>query len=315
MDGKNILITGGSGSFGKAFIKFALENYKPKRLIVFSRDEYKQYKLQQQYDAPCMRYFIGDVRDKSRLMLAMKGVTWVIHAAALKHVPTGEKEPFEAVKTNVVGAENVIEAARENGVHKVMALSTDKAVNPVNHYGATKRCAETSFLAANNYPGTVYSICRYGNVAGSRGSVIPFFREKAAKKEPLPITSTKMTRFFIKIEDAVKFVADRLEHMHGKEIFVPKTAGMRILDLANAIGGNQVIVGIRPGEKLNETLISPEETYRVWNSGDFFTLTDPEHKGPYPLQLGQQLSPGFHYTSASTTRLTGKEIEVFINDL
>ena len=314
MDGKSVLITGGSGSFGQAFIKYVLENHKPKRLIVFSRDEYKQWQLRKQFDGGPMRYFIGDVRDLDRLRMALRPVDIVIHAAALKQVPTGEINPIEVKKTNIDGAQNVITAAIECGVEKVLALSTDKAVNPVNLYGATKLVAEKLFLNANMLSGeggTRFSVMRYGNVANSRGSVIPFFRACAQIGE-IPLTDTRMTRFFIKIEDAVEFAAARLDDMVGGEIFIPKMRAMKIEDLAHVIGGDDCAyreIGIRPGEKIHETLISPEETAPVFDEGNHFCIF-PEELEP----LGA-LPPGFHYYSKGVWGMTSTEIKEFLDDL
>ncbi|HIP56395.1 MAG TPA: UDP-N-acetylglucosamine 4,6-dehydratase (inverting), partial [Arcobacter sp.] len=241
-NGKNILITGGTGSFGKKFTKILLENYSPNKIIIFSRDELKQYEMAQEYSERCMRYFIGDVRDAPRLKKAMKDVDFVIHAAALKHVPIAEYNPMECIKTNKNGAQNVIDAALDNEVKKVIALSTDKAANPVNLYGATKLASDKLFVAANNLSGsqdTIFSVVRYGNVIGSRGSVIPFFNKllnEGANK--LPITDIKMTRFFITLEAGVNFVLKNFERMQGGEIFIPKIPSMKIIDLANTMAPN-----------------------------------------------------------------------------
>lgn len=265
---KTILVTGGTGSFGKKFIEIVLSKYKPKKLIVFSRDELKQFELQQVFSGSVMRYFLGDVRDSYRLIQAMRGVDYVVHAAALKQVPAAEYNPMECIKTNINGAQNVINAAIECNVKKVIALSTDKAANPINLYGATKLASDKLFIAANNLVGnrpTRFAVVRYGNVVGSRGSVVPFFRDLLAKgAKELPITHPGMTRFWLKLEDGVNFVLTNFERMKGGEIFVPKIPSMRILDLAEAIapGVPTKIVGIRPGEKLHE-IMCPEDSYYI----------------------------------------------------
>jgi len=273
---KVVLVTGGTGSFGKKFAKTILKKYKLKKLIIFSRDEMKQYEMMKEINHPCVRYFIGDVRDENRLHRAFNGVDIVVHAAALKIVPTAEYNPFEAVKTNVIGAENVINVAIDNNVEKVVALSTDKAANPVNLYGATKLCAEKMFVAANNYAGkarTKFSVVRYGNVFGSRGSVIPFFRE-CVKEGVVPITDERMTRFWITLAKGVDFVLQSLEEMQGAEVFIPKIHSMRILDLAKAICPDckQEIIGIRPGEKLHETLLSADDGIDSYEFKDKFVI-------------------------------------------
>ncbi len=263
LNGKVILVTGGTGSFGKKFVEIVLRKYKPKKLIIFSRDEMKQYEMAKQFHHPCLRYFIGDVRDANRLHRAFNSVDIVVHAAALKIVPSAEYNPFEVVRTNVFGAENVINMALDNKVKKVIAISTDKAVNPINLYGATKLCAEKMFIAANNYVGgkwTKFSVVRYGNVFGSRGSVIPFFKE-SAKTGVIPITDIRMTRFWITLTQGVNFVLNCLKEMHGGEVFIPKIPSMKVLDLAQAICPHykRKMIGIRPGEKLHETLLSRHE--------------------------------------------------------
>jgi len=255
LNGKSILITGGTGSFGKKCTEIILKTYQPKRLIIFSRDELKQFEMAQQFPDnkyPCIRYFIGDVRDKERMHRAFHNVDYVIHAAALKQVPAAEYNPFEAVKTNILGAQNVINVAIDRGVKRVIALSTDKAANPINLYGATKLCSDKLFIAGNSYVGrdsTIFSVVRYGNVAGSRGSVIPFFL-KCRKNGILPITDPRMTRFWITLEQGVNFVLSCLETMVGGELFVPKLPSMNIMDLAKVIAPEckTDIIGIRPGE-------------------------------------------------------------------
>lgn len=278
LDNKVILVTGGTGSFGKKFTQMVLSRYKPKKLIIFSRDEMKQYEMKQIFSEEIynnIRYFIGDVRDPDRLHRAFNGVDIIIHAAALKIVPTAEYNPFETVRTNVFGAENIINVAIDNKVERVIALSTDKAVNPVNLYGATKLCAEKMFIAANNYSpnGTKFSIVRYGNVFGSRGSVVPFFRECARKGE-VPITDKKMTRFWITLEQGVEFVLNSLKKMKGGEIFVPKIPSMKITDLAKALCPDcrHKVVGIRPGEKLHESLLSPDDGIHSYEYDDGFII-------------------------------------------
>ena len=266
LDNKTILITGGTGSFGKKMLQIVLKEYNPKRLIVFSRDELKQFEMAQKWSPshyPCLEYVLGDVRDKERLSRVFKDVDYVIHAAALKQVPAAERNPEEYIKTNVIGAMNVIDAAMINRVKNVIALSTDKACNPVNLYGATKLCSDKLFVAENNNISsdrTKFSVVRYGNVLGSRGSVIPFFQERA-RTGVLPITDNEMTRFWITLDQAVHFVISCLSRSKGGEIFVPRIPSMKITDLADAISpeSKQEVVGIRPGEKIHETLISEDE--------------------------------------------------------
>ncbi|MCH2547446.1 MAG: UDP-N-acetylglucosamine 4,6-dehydratase (inverting) [Alphaproteobacteria bacterium] len=277
-NGKSILITGGTGSFGQQYVKTLFAQYKPKRVVVFSRDELKQYEMQQVFNAPQMRYFIGDVRDKSRLIQAMRGVDYVIHAAALKQIPAAEYNPMECIKTNIHGAENVIEAALANEVEKVMALSTDKAANPINLYGATKLASDKLFVAANNVAGerrTAFSVTRYGNVVGSRGSVVPYFKKLLAENaESLPITDAEMTRFWITLQEGVDFVLKGFERMAGGEIFVPKLPSVRVVDLATAIAPSlpQHIVGIRPGEKLHEIMCPSDDAHLTLEFSDHYVL-------------------------------------------
>ena len=275
---KSILITGGTGSFGKKFISMLLEKYKPKKIIVYSRDELKQFEMQQTFNADCMRYFIGDVRDEARLIKAMYQVDYVVHAAALKQVPAAEYNPMECIKTNVNGAQNVIAAALACGVKDVVALSTDKACAPINLYGATKLTSDKLFTAANNIRGTKdirFSVVRYGNVMGSRGSVIPFFikkRDEGARE--LPITDMRMTRFNISLEDGVALVMFALGHHLGGEIFIPKIPSYHIKDVATAIAPNlkQVEVGIRPGEKLHEEMITPTDSLLTIDLGKYYAI-------------------------------------------
>jgi len=277
-DNKSILITGGTGSFGKKYVETLLKYHNPKKIIIYSRDELKQFEMQQVFNHPCMRYFIGDVRDKERLTQAMNGVDYVIHGAALKHVPAAEYNPTECIKTNINGAENVISAAIANNVIKVIALSTDKAANPINLYGATKLASDKLFVAANNMTGgykTCFSVVRYGNVVGSRGSVVPFF-EKLIKdgSDHLPITHMGMTRFWITLQQGVDFVLKNFSRMYGGEIFVPKIPSIKITDLASAMAPHlpQKIVGIRPGEKLHEVMCPGEICYSTFEFTDHFVI-------------------------------------------
>ena len=275
---KNILITGGTGSFGKKYTKILLENYKPNKIIIYSRDELKQYEMAQEFDSSIMRYFIGDVRDEDRLNTAMNGVDFVIHAAAMKHVPIAEYNPMECIKTNIHGAQNVINASIKNRVEKVIALSTDKACNPVNLYGATKLASDKLFIAANNIVGiapTRFSVVRYGNVVGSRGSVVPLFKKLIANgAKELPITDEKMTRFWITLEDGVKFVLKNFERMQGGELFIPKIPSMKITDLAATLAPNlpTKIIGIRPGEKLHEIMISADDALHSLEFSDHYVI-------------------------------------------
>jgi UDP-N-acetylglucosamine 4,6-dehydratase len=308
VEGKVVLITGGTGSFGKQFLSTVLENKPPKKLIVFSRDELKQFDMRQQFSEaryPCLRYFIGDVRDRDRLYRAMDGVDIVIHAAALKQVPTAEYNPIEVIRTNVLGGANIIDAAIDRNVQKVVALSTDKAANPINLYGATKLCSDKLFVAANGYSGhhgTKFSVVRYGNVMGSRGSVIPFFQQMRASGV-LPVTDPKMTRFWITLEQAVQFVLSCLGRMHGGEIFVPKIPSMNIVDLARAIAPEcrLKIVGIRPGEKLHETMVPEDDARNAFEYEDCYVIRalSGEADGNQVLSRngGRPCSPGFRYSS------------------
>lgn len=312
-DNKSILITGGTGSFGRQYVKTLLSRYSPKKIIVFSRDELKQYEMQQEYNDSCMRYFIGDVRDVGRVTQACKGVDYIIHAAALKQVPVAEYNPMECIKTNVNGAENVIQAAIANKVLKVIALSTDKAANPVNLYGATKLCSDKLFVAANNIVGEKYprfAVVRYGNVVGSRGSVVPFFRKLVNEgATELPITDPKMTRFWISLNDGVDLVLKSFERMHGGEIFVPKIPSIRITDLAEAIapGLPQKVVGIRPGEKLHEKMVPRDDSYRTVEFSDHFVIKPcikfADSKVDYRKnalgEKGEVMEMGFAYDSES----------------
>jgi UDP-N-acetylglucosamine 4,6-dehydratase/5-epimerase len=312
LDGKAILVTGGTGSFGQAFIKRILSQYKPSRLIVYSRDELKQFEMQQKVSADSLRFFIGDVRDGERLNRALAGIDVVVHAAALKQVPTAEYNPIECIKTNVIGAENVINACIDQKVKKVIALSTDKAVNPVNLYGATKLCSDKLFVAGNHLSGkdgARFSVVRYGNVIGSRGSVVPFFKERV-KNGKLPITDPRMTRFWIRLEDGARFVEQCLQVMRGGEIFIPKIPSMRITDLATAIGPDckQETVGIRPGEKLHELLVTRDDARRTLEFNDFYIIQpdihmwDYDDSAVYGKESGRPVSADFEYASDSNTR-------------
>lgn len=301
--GKCVLITGGTGSFGRKCVEILLQTCHPRRLVVFSRDELKQFEMQQRFPAatyPCMRYFIGDVRDKERLYRAFRGVDYVIHAAALKQVPAAEYNPTECIRTNINGAENVINVAADSGVQKVLALSTDKAVAPVNLYGATKLCSDKLFIAANAFTAceTVFSVVRYGNVMGSRGSVIPLFFKKRDAGGPLPITDRRMTRFWITLDQAVGMVLRAFAVAAGGEIFVPKIPSMKITDLAEAIapGMETVEVGIRPGEKLHETMITAEDSRHTLDIGDYYVIK-PEIGRRYRGPAGTPLPEGFSYNS------------------
>ena len=331
MDNASILVTGGTGSFGKCFIRTVLERYRPKRLIVYSRDELKQFEMQQafpQAEWPCMRYFLGDVRDLPRLTMAMEGVDYVVHAAAIKQVPAAEYNPFEAVKTNIIGGQNVIEAAMAAGVRKVVALSTDKAAAPINLYGATKLCSDKLFVAANNYRGSQdirFSVVRYGNVMGSRGSVIPFFLEKQ-KTGVLPVTDERMTRFNITLREGVDLVLWAFDKMWGGELFVPKIPSYRIMDVARAVnGGCRIeIVGIRPGEKLHEEMITETDALNTVEFGKYYVIL-PAARPRWDVERfiresngkpGRRVPEGFSYNSGSNERfLTVEELRALMRDM
>ena len=316
---KNILITGGTGSFGKKYTEILLKKYKPNKIIIFSRDELKQYEMSQQYNDKCMRYFIGDVRDAKRLEDAMQDVDYVIHAAALKHVPIAEYNPMECIKTNIDGAQNVIQAAIKNEVTKVIALSTDKASSPINLYGATKLASDKLFVAANNMVGkrkTRFSVVRYGNVVGSRGSVVPFFQKLINDgATELPITDSAMTRFLITLEDGVNFVLNNFERMHGGEIFIPKIPSMKMIDLAISLAPNlpHKTIGIRPGEKMHEVMITADD--RVVEFDNYYVITPTiqfNHQVEYTKnalgEQGKDIGIGFEYNSLNNTQwLTNKE--------
>ncbi len=311
---KNILITGGTGSFGKKYVETLLARFTPNKIIIYSRDELKQYEMAQTHDAPQMRYFIGDVRDGERLLEAMDGVDYVIHAAALKHVPVAEYNPMECIKTNIDGAQNVIKAALAAGVQKVIALSTDKAANPANLYGATKLASDKLFVAANNMVGsrpTRFAVVRYGNVVGSRGSVVPFFQKLISQgASELPITHTEMTRFMITLQDGVDFVLTNFERMHGGEIFVPKIPSMNTVELAKALAPDlpHKIIGIRPGEKLHEVMCPADDSHLTLEFEKHFVIkptiqfADKADFSKSNLgETGVPVSEGFQYDSGTNT--------------
>jgi len=307
INGRSILITGGTGSFGQTFVKHLLANYELERIVVYSRDELKQFEMQDEISHPSLRYFIGDVRDLERLKRALSNIDTIIHAAALKQVVASEYNPIEAIKTNVLGAENIINAAIDMGVERVVALSTDKAVNPINLYGATKLCSDKLFVAANHLSGlggARFSVVRYGNVIGSRGSVIPFFKERR-KTGKLPITDVRMTRFWISVEEGALFVDRCLRLMHGGEVFVPKIPSMKITDLATAVAPEckQEIIGIRPGEKLHELLIPSDEAINTVELDDLYVIK-PGYRLPtlhgdetYDGVPGKPVGEDFSFTS------------------
>jgi UDP-N-acetylglucosamine 4,6-dehydratase len=303
LDDSSILITGGTGSLGTALIDFLLKKTSTRRIVIFSRDELKQYNLKQMYGNDSrLRWFLGDIRDRDRLSHAFHGVDFVIHAAALKQVDTGEYNPMEFIKTNVLGSQNVIEASIAAGVQKVVALSTDKASSPINLYGATKLTADKLFVAANNYShsyGSNFSVVRYGNVMGSRGSVIPFFERLASERKPIPITDLRMTRFWISIESAVKFVLDSLELMSGGELYVPKIPSMRIVDLARAVSANAELIeiGMRPGEKLHEEMISAEDSRRTIELPSRYVVNPVVAEWGYKEPVGLKMRDGVAYQS------------------
>ncbi len=323
---KTILITGGTGSFGKKYVKTLLDNYDVKKIVVFSRDELKQYEMAQTFDSPKMRYLIGDVRDRDRLVRAMEGTDYVIHAAALKQVPAAEYNPMECIKTNIHGAQNVIHAAIANNVTKVIALSTDKAANPINLYGATKLASDKLFVAANNMVGskqTRFAVVRYGNVVGSRGSVVPFFEKLIAEgAKSLPITDEKMTRFWISLQDGVDFVLKNFERMRGGEIFVPKIPSVRIPELAAAIAPDleQHVIGIRPGEKLHEIMCPADDSHLTLEFHDHYVLQptirffdiDQSYEVNAIGEEGTPVEAGFEFNSGSNDHfLAADEIVEF----
>ena len=317
---KIVLVTGGTGSFGRKFVEIILRDYRPGKIIIFSRDELKQHEMRVSgFDHPDLRFFIGDVRDLNRLKRAMQGVDIVVHAAALKQVPACEYNPMEAIKTNILGSSNVIEAALDAGVSKVMALSTDKAVNPINLYGATKLAAEKLFIQSNSYAGgkaTRYSTVRYGNVVGSRGSVIPVFLKQRGEKK-LTITDERMTRFWITLEQGVEFVIRCIEQMQGGEVFVPKIPSMKVIDLAKVIAPDAQLesIGIRPGEKLHEVLIHEDEARVTVELEDMFVVQPSEAFwfGHAWNEIGQPLPEGFRYASDNNTEwLTLEQVEEIV---
>lgn len=326
---KSILITGGTGSFGKMYTKVLLKKFKPYRIIIYSRDELKQFEMRQEFSEDCMRFFIGDVRDKDRLQKAMIGVDFVIHAAALKHVPIAEYNPMECIKTNINGAQNVIDTALDSGVKKVIALSTDKAASPVNLYGATKLVSDKLFVAANNIRGkkdTLYSVVRYGNVVGSRGSVVPFFKKLISQNaKELPITDERMTRFWITLEQGVEFVLKNFHRMQGGEIFVPKIPSMKIVDVATALAPTlpHKIIGIRPGEKIHETMITKDDSHLTIEFDDHYVVqpsiqfTKKPNYFLNPLkEKGKLVKSGFKYSSnLNEIWMSGEELLKMVEPL
>jgi UDP-N-acetylglucosamine 4,6-dehydratase (inverting) len=315
MNNESVLITGGTGSFGHAFVNQTLEKFNPKKLIIFSRDEMKQWEMAKKYENDSrVRFFIGDVRDKERLMRATVGVDVVIHAAATKIVPTAEYNPFEAIKTNIIGAMNVVDVCIDNGVKRVVALSTDKASSPINLYGATKLVSDKLFVAGNNYSGggpTKFSVVRYGNVMGSRGSVIPFFLSQKGSAS-LPITDPEMTRFMITLEQGVELVWTALHDMNGGEIYVKKIPSMKVVDIASTVdpAAKLEIVGIRPGEKIHEQMIGPEDAVNTYDMGDYYMITPQgELSGRQEMKkLANKLVPeGFTYSSENNSDWMSKD--------
>jgi UDP-N-acetylglucosamine 4,6-dehydratase len=325
---RSILITGGTGSFGRQYVKTLLERCQPKRLIVYSRDELKQYEMAQEFHQDCMRYFIGDVRDRDRLVQAMNGVDFVIHAAALKQVPAAEYNPMECIKTNIHGAENVIHAALANEVEKVIALSTDKAASPINLYGATKLVSDKLFVAANNVAGghrTRLSAVRYGNVVGSRGSVVPLFKKGIEGGcDHIPITDVRMTRFWITLQQGVDFVLKNFERMHGGEIFVPKIPSVNVVDLAKAMAPHlpHRIIGIRPGEKLHEVMCPADDSHLTLEFADHFVIKPTiQFLGHVDFSVnrlgetGRPVEQGFEYHSGKNPRFLSVEEIIAFNHL
>jgi UDP-N-acetylglucosamine 4,6-dehydratase len=325
---KSILITGGTGSFGKQYVRTILARYRPRKLIIYSRDELKQFEMQQDFPQDCMRFFLGDVRDAERLTQAMNGVDYVIHAAALKQVPAAEYNPMECVKTNIHGAQHVISAALANEVEKVVALSTDKAANPINLYGATKLVSDKLFVAANNVAGghkTRFSVVRYGNVVGSRGSVVPFFRKQIANGcDHLPITDASMTRFWITVQQGVDFVLKNFARMHGGEIFVPKIPSVKVVDLARAMAPQlpHRIIGIRPGEKLHEVMCPADDSHLTLEFADHYVIKPTiQFSGPVDFAVnrlgerGSAVEPGFEYHSGKNQHFLTLEEIVTLNQV
>jgi UDP-N-acetylglucosamine 4,6-dehydratase len=323
---KSILVTGGTGSFGKQFVRSILRRYLPRKLIIYSRDELKQFEMQQDFPQDCMRFFLGDVRDGDRLVQALNGVDYVVHAAALKQVPAAEYNPMECIKTNIHGAQNVIQAAIANEVDKVIALSTDKAANPINLYGATKLVSDKLFVAANNVAGghrTRFSVVRYGNVVGSRGSVVPFFRKQLANGcDHLPITDPAMTRFWITVQQGVDFVLKNFARMQGGEIFVPKIPSLKMVDLAAAMapGMPQRVIGVRPGEKLHEIMCPADDSHLTLDFPDHYVIKPAiQFSGPMDFavnrlgELGAPVAPGFEYHSGKNPRFLSVDEIVALN--
>ena len=315
----SILITGGTGSFGKAFVRYALDHLNPSRIAILSRDELKQMEMRAAFgNDERLRWFLGDIRDRDRLKRAFRGVNCVVHAAALKQVDTAEYNPFEFVKTNVLGSQNVIDAAIDQGVRRVIALSTDKASSPINLYGATKLTADKLFVAANNYSPpdeTRFAVVRYGNVMGSRGSVVPLFRKKMEAGEPLPLTDERMTRFWISIDQAVRFVIDSFDAMNGGELYVPRIPSMRLTDLVDAIapGYPTFTTGIRPGEKLHEEMISPDDSRRTIRQPDRYVVTPTIAEWGFIAVDGESVPDGFSYRSDTNDQwLTKPELQAIL---
>ena len=325
---KSIMITGGTGSFGMQFIRTILDRYKPKKLIVYSRDELKQFDMQRVFNDPCMRFFIGDVRDQNRLMQVVNDVDYIIHAAALKHVPIAEYNPMECIKTNINGAENIIQVAIEKNVEKVIALSTDKAANPINLYGATKLASDKLFVAANTMVGrkkTRFSAVRYGNVVGSRGSVVPFFTELINEGcERLPITDIEMTRFWLTLQQGVDFVLKNFQRMQGGEIFVPKIPSIRVVDIAEAMAPKKPykVVGLRPGEKLHEVMCTTDDSRLTLEFEDHFVikaspqlhnLSMPNYAVNNLKEKGQPVKIGFEYHSGKNQHFLSVDEIIALN--
>jgi UDP-N-acetylglucosamine 4,6-dehydratase/5-epimerase len=323
---KTILITGGTGSFGRQCVRTLLQRFRPRRLIIYSRDELKQFEMQQDFTSACMRFFLGDVRDAERLHQAMNGVDYVIHAAALKQVPAAEYNPMECIKTNIHGAQNVIQAAIANEVEKVIALSTDKAANPINLYGATKLVSDKLFVAANNIAGghrTRLAVVRYGNVVGSRGSVVPYFRKRIAEGcSELPITDIRMTRFWISLQHGVDFVLQNLERMHGGEIFVPKIPSVNVVDVARALAPQlpHTVIGIRPGEKLHEVMCPADDSHLTVEFSDHFVICPTiQFAAPVDFSVnrlgerGNAVELGFEYHSGKNPRFLSVEEIIELN--
>ncbi|MEA2099798.1 MAG: UDP-N-acetylglucosamine 4,6-dehydratase (inverting) [Campylobacterota bacterium] len=319
-NGKNILITGGTGSFGKQFVRTILKNYKPNKIVIYSRDELKQFEMAQKFNDKCMRYFIGDIRDLARLEKAMVGIDFVVHAAALKHVPIAEYNPMECIKTNVMGAQNVIDACIAHGVKNTIALSTDKAASPANLYGASKLVSDKLFVAANNITGTheiKFSVARYGNVLGSRGSVIPFFEKLISEgATSLPITEPNMTRFWITLQEGVEFVLKNFARMQGGEIFIPKIPSMKMTEMAKAIAPHlkQELIGIRPGEKLHEVMCPLDDSHITLEFDDHYVIkpsitfsTPIDYSSNKLNEIGKNVETGFEYNSKNNDKWLSHE--------